>query len=143
MKYILIVDDDKHEHILFRYVIQRLYSDIEVSGYLSCSEMVQKLNDLTPTLIFLDINIPMESGIECLRQMRTKPHLAHTPIIIYSNDWDDELVLKAYSAGATYYLPKTIAVNEMENLFIWMIQTCETHLTVPFSEFLLDPQSFK
>ncbi|MDQ2658441.1 MAG: response regulator, partial [Bacteroidota bacterium] len=40
--------------------------------------------EVVPDVIFLDLNMPMIDGWECLERLRRINHLATTPVVIYS-----------------------------------------------------------
>jgi DNA-binding NarL/FixJ family response regulator len=69
------------------------------------SEAVQKVADLKPDLIVLDIGLPKLNGIEAARGMR---HLSPTSTIVFlSLNNDPDVVRAALSTGALGYVHKT------------------------------------
>jgi DNA-binding NarL/FixJ family response regulator len=72
------------------------YSDAE-----SAAENLPKTN---PNVVLMDIQLPKQSGIECLR--RIKPDLLKAQVIILSIYQDEERVFEALRAGAVGYLSK-------------------------------------
>jgi DNA-binding NarL/FixJ family response regulator len=65
---------------------------------------VQKLPDLHPDIVIMDINLPGMSGIDCIKKIKEKcPGTQFMMFTVYEND---EKVLQALRAGATGYLLK-------------------------------------
>ncbi|HEY6503435.1 MAG TPA: response regulator transcription factor [Chitinophagaceae bacterium] len=65
---------------------------------------MEKLPDMLADIVIMDINLPGMSGIDCIRQIKTKcPGTQFMMFTVYEND---EKVLQALQAGATGYLLK-------------------------------------
>jgi two-component system LytT family response regulator len=100
---VLIVDDEPlaRRGVLLRLADQR---DIEVVG--ECSngkEALQRISDLGPDLIFLDIQMPRMNGIDVLRHLSRKS----MPVVIFLTAYD-EYALAAFEVQALDYLLKPI-----------------------------------
>lgn len=60
-----------------------------------------------PAVVLMDIHLPGQSGIECVRQLRRRwPQLQ---VLILTIDGDSRLVFAALAAGAVGYLVKNVA----------------------------------
>jgi len=70
----------------------------------TCEEMLARLPEARPDVLFLDIGLPGMSGIEGVR--RARGILSNLPILILTVHEDNELVLEALCAGACGYLVK-------------------------------------
>ena len=101
---VLIADD----HSLFREGLRSLLedqSDVEIVGEaedgLEATKLVPKLN---PTVVLMDINMPVVDGVEATRMILKKnPSVG---IIILTMYPQDEYVIQALKAGAKAYLLK-------------------------------------
>ena len=69
------------------------------------SEAVQKVADLKPDLIVLDIGLPKLNGIEAARRIRQLS--PSSTIVFLSQNNDPDVVLAALSTGALGYVQKT------------------------------------
>lgn len=49
-----------------------------------CSEALVFLRDTLPDIIFLDINMPKMTGVECLLQITQSKHLEEIPVVLFS-----------------------------------------------------------
>lgn len=79
-------------------------------------EAVEKINKLSPNLIFLDIQMPELDGFEVLKKLK------HLPLIIFTTAYD-EYALKAFETNSIDYLLKPIdpkrlkkALDKLKNL---------------------------
>ena len=59
-----------------------------------------------PDLVFLDLNMPMISGWECLRQIKSEESIKRVPVIIYSTSSVEKEKELAHSLGAAGFIIK-------------------------------------
>lgn len=86
--------------------------DIECTGqFASAEEALQKIPALKPRVVFMDINLPGMSGVECVRGLAaTEPK----PQIVMLTSYDDsEAIFSSLSAGACGYLLKPIRTAQL------------------------------
>lgn len=103
---VLIVDD---EPLARKGVALRLReeSDMEVVGMCSNGKLaVQRIQELSPDLVFLDIQMPLMSGIEVMRALPAEM----LPTIIFLTAFDEH-ALTAFEVQALDYLLKPIDEN--------------------------------
>jgi len=85
---VLLVEDDKDDQLFFSDAISEI-EDVVLQNVASNGiEALRMLETSTalPDLIFMDINMPMMNGIECLIQIIRNPHLKNIPVVILSTD---------------------------------------------------------
>ncbi len=103
----LIVDDER----LARKELNRLlekFPEIEVVGEASNGEeAIERIEELNPDLVFLDIQMPGMTGFEVLE------HLHVVPNVIFVTAYD-EYALKAFEVNALDYVLKPIELNRLE-----------------------------
>jgi DNA-binding NarL/FixJ family response regulator len=101
---VLLADD----HALFREGIRSLLedqNDIEIVGEAEDGlEVIKLARQLNPTVILMDINMPVMDGVEATRTLLSEND--HTGIIILTMYPQDEHVFEALRAGAKAYLLK-------------------------------------
>jgi twitching motility two-component system response regulator PilH len=68
----------------------------------------------TPSVIFLDINMPGVSGFEILSYVSREPRLADVPVIVCTSDDQPQTRKKAIQEGAEDFLVKPITVDSLE-----------------------------
>ena len=86
-KKILLVEDDEDDRHFFIEALNQIENadlmDVATSG----SEALAKLANypLLPDLIFMDINMPRMSGLECLEAITDSEQLKNIPVVIFCN----------------------------------------------------------
>lgn len=108
---VLLVDD----HALFREGLSMIISgqpDLEVVGEASDGlEATVKAAELRPTLVLMDIQMPVMDGIEAAR--RIKQDLPGTTIVMLTVRDDEEKLFDAIKSGAQGYLLKNMHSTEL------------------------------
>jgi len=108
---ILLVDD----HDIVRLGLMTLLNDqpdMEVIGEAStAAEAVRQTELLSPDVVLMDIRLPGEGGIEATRQVTTK--FSNVKVVMLTSFADDELVMRAISAGAVGYVLKQVGNEEL------------------------------
>lgn len=101
---IIIFDDN----INVRESIELLLSTTDnlelVASYDSCQNMLADIESTDPDIILMDIDMPLLSGIEGVKLLRTRfPYL---PVLMLTGFEDDEKVFASLCAGANGYVLK-------------------------------------
>jgi CheY-like chemotaxis protein len=63
--------------------------------------------ELLPDIIFLDVNMPGKSGIQCLEDIRSNRKWNHIPIIIQSFAGATKDIEAAFTGGADLFILKS------------------------------------
>ena len=103
----LIVDDER----LARVELKRLltpFKEIKVVGEaVNAEDALAKISELSPELIFLDIQMPGKNGFELLEELDS------VPTVVFTTAYD-EYALKAFEYNAMDYLLKPIEPKRLE-----------------------------
>jgi two-component system phosphate regulon response regulator PhoB len=109
---ILVVDDDAALQKLVTTLIKR--AGMEAIAATNAAEAVDVLKQRPlPDIIVLDLMLPDVSGIQFLKQMRTKAVFDELPVIILSALADPEQIREGLNAGADRYLTKPYLANNL------------------------------
>jgi len=108
---LLLVDD----HVVVRQGLRMLLEgepDLEIVGEAdSARQALVELGKLKPDVVLMDIGLPDVSGIEATREIkRLSPRTAVVALTIYE---DEEYFFKMLEAGASGYVPKRAAPEEL------------------------------
>jgi CheY-like chemotaxis protein len=114
-RYILLVDDDPDEHLLFQDALKELGGGPRLASARDGQQLMQFLNaekESLPAIIFLDLNMPRMNGFECLQEIRKSPKFNRIPVVIFSTTSQTQAIDKVYEQGANYYIrkPNTFAM---------------------------------
>ncbi len=66
-----------------------------------------------PCLVLLDLNLPIKSGLEVLKWIRTCPSVSAVPVICVTSSTQDSDIHRAYIMGANSYLVKTAKSDKL------------------------------
>lgn len=107
--HLLLADDDMDDCDFFKDAIAEISDALKLTILNNGVELMSFLvNDPPPqpNMIFLDLNMPKKSGLECIAEIKASASLAHIPIIIYSTSMDHLVIDTLYKMGANYYIQK-------------------------------------
>lgn len=102
----LIVDDMDHfradlKKILMEEGVKHIY---EASNGEQAYLKLKKVGDID--IVLCDINMPIASGIDFTRTVRSDSAQSSIPIIIVSTENEKDIIIDALAAGATDYIIK-------------------------------------
>ncbi len=69
-------------------------------------EGLRLANEIKPSLIFLDYYMPDLNGAQVLRDLRSRPELAHIPVVVHSTKTFDEAELRFFREQSISVFPK-------------------------------------
>ena len=69
--------------------------------------------ELQPLIIFLDLNLPMESGKQALETIKTDPYLRKNPVIVFTTSASRQEISWAYGIGANSIIIKPFSFNAL------------------------------
>jgi len=84
----------------------------EVFSENECEGVVQKIKDLNPDVVLLDIRMPTRSGIEILEEIKHSG--INTQVVMLTADDTAETAVKAMKLGAADYLTKPFNTDEVK-----------------------------
>lgn len=104
-KKILIIEDEELIRNLLEKKLQK--EGYEVAAAENGLEGLEKMKEIHPDLILLDIVMPQKGGFEVMEEMQKNEELKEIPIIIISNSGQPVELDKAKELGAKDWLIKT------------------------------------
>jgi two-component system LytT family response regulator len=117
----IIIDDER----LARNELKKLlleFPDVEViDEAANAAEGIEKIDALSPDLIFLDIQMPGKTGFDMLTELDKAPHVIFTTAY-------DEYALKAFEVNALDYLMKPIEPKRLADAIQKLQQAEEKEL---------------
>ena len=118
-KKILIVDDDNDDSSLFCEALK------EVGPTAICyiaedgNDALEKLNNLEidfPDIIFLDLNMPVMDGWECLNRLKSMDKFKDIPVIIHTTSAQKLHKKQALSMGALCFVTKLYDFKKLKSM---------------------------
>lgn len=85
-----------------------------------------RINTISPRIIFLDLKLPKMDGLQVLKEIRSNYSTRTIPVVIVTSSKEDPDILKAYELGASSYVVKPVDFESfsevMSNLgFYWLL----------------------
>lgn len=109
--HILVVDDDPN---FTSYIAELLSAENMIVHQLNDSTLVlEKLAQVKPALLMLDVTMPGISGFDICRVLRTMPMWQDLPIVFVSANTDWEFRVATFKAGGEDYVPKPVIPEEL------------------------------
>jgi CheY-like chemotaxis protein len=106
---LLLIDDDRDDRELFCEAVEAIGEEIVCYSEPNGRRAIEKLDSKkieSPDVIFLDVNMPLMDGWECLRILKSNEAFKHIPIIMFSTSSQTEEVEKAQQLGAISFIKK-------------------------------------
>ena len=108
---ILVVEDEPDIAALVAYHFAK--HSYRVRTATSGDEALRSLGAETPDLMVLDLMLPGMSGLEVLREIRTRTELAGLPVIVVTARKEEQDRLDGFREGADDYVAKPFSPQEL------------------------------
>lgn len=108
--WILNIDDDSDDRELFCDALKDIDPTIRCVAKDNAEAAINLLSTVTnlPHYIFLDINMPIMGGIECLKLIRKNNRWANIPIIVLSTTGNHREIEEVKRLGADFLAKETM-----------------------------------
>ena len=112
---LLLVDDDPDDIMLITEAVRRSVVEVTVESVDDGIHVVDYLvgegryagrGPIRPSLVLMDINMPLLDGVEAIRQVKARPDLRTIPIVVLTTSSRTSDVERAYEAGAASFITK-------------------------------------
>ncbi|MCR4032118.1 MULTISPECIES: response regulator [Flavobacterium] len=118
-RHVLLADDDIDDCDFFSDIFSEQFPDLKLSISYNGSKLINLLEgppEPAADLIFLDLNMPVLSGPECLKKIRESQHLKHHVIVIFTTSSNPADIQRMYELGADYFITKPADYSKMAQL---------------------------
>ena len=107
--HVLLADDDEDDRLFFKDAFEEMKMKTVVKTVNDGQELMDFLNQpdvILPHVLFLDLNMPTKTGIQCLNEIKSMSHLKNIAIAIYSTSASEEDIEETFVRGANVYIKK-------------------------------------
>ena len=113
-KTVLVVDDQPH-------IVRLIQVNLEKEGFRVATasdgvEGMEKVRELRPDLVILDVIMPRKDGFEVLRDIKTDESLEDIPVVMLTVKTHNADIVEGLKEGAELYLPKPFHPKELVSL---------------------------
>lgn len=116
IKTFLLADDDPDDVALFREALCIIDPSIVFHFAQDGRAALERLSDKNleePDIIFLDINMPIMNGWECLAKLKLSDLYNYIPVVIYSTASYRKEIEKAFDMGAFCFFTKPTDFDQL------------------------------
>ena len=109
MMLIFLADDDQYDCEIFEEALQEFHLNYAIVIFKTGRALLQHVADnknQLPDLLFLDLNMPEMTGVECLKELRAEVRLQRISIAIYTTSKRNEDIESTLEAGANIFITK-------------------------------------
>jgi CheY-like chemotaxis protein len=119
--YILITlaDDDEDDRLFFTDAFDEMKIKTVVNTVKNVRELIEFLDhpeSVLPNIIFLDLNMPILNGIECLKEIKLNDRFKDIAVAIYSTSSSEADVENTFVLGANIYIKKPSSFNDLKKI---------------------------
>jgi CheY-like chemotaxis protein len=117
--HIFLADDDEDDRNFFNDAIKELKMDNEVTIFKDGAELMDYLKrpgSQLPHILFLDLNMPCKTGLDCLRDIRTDIKFKNISVAIYSTSSLEKDIENTFIEGANIYIRKPNDFNKLKKV---------------------------
>ncbi len=114
---VILVDDDEDDRMFFADALQEIEVDTELKEFENGKEFLSFLEQEDterPHLIFLDLNMPVMNGFECLKALRNNSDFKDLVVAIYSTSSSERDIEETFEQGANIYINKPNRFDELK-----------------------------
>jgi CheY-like chemotaxis protein len=114
----LLVDDDEDDHELFTIALEEADPAIRCISAFNGQQALEMLGEgaVLPDFIFLDLNMPLMGGKECLAHLKADPRFSGIPVVIFSTSSDQQDRAETAALGAVDFITKPAKISELTEL---------------------------
>lgn len=110
---ILIADDHSIVRRGLKEILLEEFPDAAVTGVSDGNELLREARAAEWNIVISDLSMPGRNGLETLKQL--KEEFPKLPVLILSMHPEDQYAIRALRAGASGYLTKESASDELVN----------------------------
>lgn len=121
---VLLADDDKEDRSDFVEAFETLKIKTKVQTVNNGVELMKYLNSpsvVLPHVLFLDLNMPKKSGLECLIEIRQIEKMKNLTVVIFSTSASKQDIEDTFLNGANVYLKKPAHLTVLKKALLHVL----------------------
>ncbi|MDO6603518.1 response regulator [Arenibacter palladensis] len=122
---IALADDDEDDRTLFKEAMNEIKIKTKLSLFNNGKELMDYLtlpNVILPEIVFLDLNMPIKNGMQCLHEIRNHPRLQDLLVAIYSTSSSEADIEETFVNGANIYINKPNSFGDLKQAIEKVLQ---------------------
>jgi len=134
---IYLAEDDGDDIMFFKEALEQCSNSCSLTV---CENGKDLLSDLSgsrntlPTIIFLDINMPVMDGFSALQKIKSEPELKDIHVIMLTTSASAFTIDKAFELGASLFVKKPYSMQDLQNMIERVLQINWNEKTPPVTK---------
>ncbi|HWP81137.1 MAG TPA: response regulator [Bacteroidota bacterium] len=108
---IVVAEDQHHIRALIEYKLKN--SGYQVVAVADGAAALEKVKEVSPDLVLLDVMMPLMTGFEVLAALKQDDKTRDIPVLLVTAQSREEEVVKGLELGAEDYITKPFSPNEL------------------------------
>jgi CheY-like chemotaxis protein len=109
---VLMVDDELDNRVMMRYFLESWGYEVELAA--NGEEALKKVAGKRPSLVLLDLEMPVMDGFETCHRLKDDPKTEQIPVIMFTGLESTSDKVKGIRRGADDYVVKTVDPEEIQ-----------------------------
>lgn len=134
---IMLADDDEDDRLFFKEAFEEVKIDFSLTTFNDGAQLMAHLSqdgNTLPDIIFLDLNMPRKSGIECLKEIRNNEKLKNISVAIYSTSSSEQDIEDTFNSGANVYIRKPNDFSMLKKILSDVVHNNWQYITDGFNK---------
>ncbi len=110
---VLIVDDSAFMRNMLKNIISQAGATV-IGEAGDGKEAIDKVNELKPQIVFLDIMMPNINGLDALKVIKTQH--SEVKVVMCTSAGQDRIIAEAVEAGASEFVKKPFKPDEISQI---------------------------
>lgn len=108
---IILAEDEPMNAKIAIYRLEK--EGYSVTHYPDGENIIEAIKDKKPSLVLLDIMLPIKDGVTILREMRANEDMKHIPVVFLSAKNNDKDIREVKDLGANGYVTKPFSPDSL------------------------------
>ncbi|MDX1461728.1 MAG: response regulator [Marinirhabdus sp.] len=124
--YIALADDDEDDREIFEQALHSLQREISLELFKDGNALMEFLRNKpkdVPEILFIDINMPLKNGFDCLQEIRNTLNLKDICVIIFSTTDHERDIVRAYDLTANGFIQKPSNFGHLKSMLQKILDT--------------------
>lgn len=126
-----LIDDDPDDRDIFEMALNDIPGNhrlVLANNGVEALNVIKRDELFLPDFIFLDLNMPLISGKDCLQQIKTILRLENIPVIIYTTSSYQKDIDETRRVGASHFLVKPTGLGKLSSILTDLLNNkCDTY----------------
>ena len=116
---LMLADDDLDDCLFFKEALSELALAVQLTIVSDGDQLMHVLSSHSeplPDVLFLDLNMPRKSGLECLVELKGDQNLNPLPVVVFSTYFEPAVADLLHKNGAQYCMRKPADFSQLKQL---------------------------